>query len=146
MDKLFGFEESLAKSLGCIPMAVRRKLDLVGIKLSLPQWTAFPVETRRTLLETPLGVDAADWECLLVEALAARQELPRRLEKDPRPEWTDGSVVPSPVVEQCRAHGVGISVQTWSALPELSRFALCKLSRAGHENKNFPAAAEEFGL
>ena len=34
---IFGFEADFARDLRCIPMAVRRKLDLVGVKLGLPQ-------------------------------------------------------------------------------------------------------------
>lgn len=146
MDTLFGFEESLAKSLGCIPMAVRRKLDVVGIKLSLPQWTAFPVDTRRSLLETPLGTDPSGWERLLVAALAAHAEGARRLEVESFPEWADTRKVPVQVIEQSKALGLELPLAKWAALGELSRFALCKLSRSGHENKNFPAAAKEFGL
>lgn len=146
MDTLFGFEESLAKSLGCIPMAVRRKLDLVGVKLSLAQWTALSVQSRRELLESPVGQDASAWEKLLVEELSRRGEEIRRLEIEPDPAWSDTRTVPGIVQDQCQAHGLEISPEKWAGLGELARFALCKLSRAGHENKNFVPAAREFGL
>lgn len=146
MDTLFGFEESLAKSLGCIPMAVRLKLDLVGIKLSLSQWTSLPVDTRRTLLEAPVGTDPAAWERLLADGLHDRAEELRRLPLDASPEWAEAGVIPAQVSEQCKAHGVDLPLAKWASMPDLVRFALCKLSRSGHENKNFPAAAKEFGL
>ncbi|MEM6714613.1 MAG: nitrate reductase associated protein, partial [Cyanobacteria bacterium P01_C01_bin.147] len=34
----------------------------------------------------------------------------------------------------------------WADLSPLARFALCKLSRPGHENRNFLSALYEFNL
>jgi hypothetical protein len=41
---------------------------------------------------------------------------------------------------------VNITAQQWEKLTPLQRFALIKLSRSGHENKNFPKAMAEFNL
>jgi hypothetical protein len=35
----FGFEADFTSDLRCIPMAVRRKLDLAGVKLKLQHWS-----------------------------------------------------------------------------------------------------------
>ena len=42
--------------------------------------------------------------------------------------------------------GLIISKQQWKTLTQLQRFALLKLSRPGHESKNFIRAVKEFGL
>ncbi|MGB0562374.1 MAG: nitrate reductase associated protein, partial [Spirulinaceae cyanobacterium] len=39
-----------------------------------------------------------------------------------------------------------ISLTQWQALRPDQRFALIKLSRPGHENRNFLPAMQEFGL
>ncbi|MEN9210118.1 MAG: nitrate reductase associated protein [Thermostichus sp. DG02_2_bins_29] len=39
-----------------------------------------------------------------------------------------------------------ISLDFWKNLEDLQRFALIKLSRSNHENKNFLPALQEFGL
>jgi hypothetical protein len=39
-----------------------------------------------------------------------------------------------------------ISTEQWTGLTTLQRFALLKLCREGHENRNFPIALKEFGL
>jgi hypothetical protein len=39
-----------------------------------------------------------------------------------------------------------ISTDQWKSLSALQRFALLKLYRPGHENKNFKKALKEFGL
>ena len=44
---LFDFERDFAGSLRCIPMIARQKLDIVGIKLSLRQWSRFTRDERR---------------------------------------------------------------------------------------------------
>jgi hypothetical protein len=38
MIRKFKFEAEVYESLNCLPMAARRKLDAVGIKLHLAQW------------------------------------------------------------------------------------------------------------
>ena len=38
MIRKFKFEAEIYESLNCLPMATRRKLDAVGIKLHLAQW------------------------------------------------------------------------------------------------------------
>ena len=38
MIRKFKFEAEIYESLNCLPMAARRKLDAVGIKLHLAQW------------------------------------------------------------------------------------------------------------
>ncbi len=38
MIRKFKFEDEMHESLQCVPMAVRRKLDRVGLKIGLAQW------------------------------------------------------------------------------------------------------------
>jgi hypothetical protein len=38
MIRKFKFEAAIYESLNCLPMAARRKLDAVGVKLHLAQW------------------------------------------------------------------------------------------------------------
>lgn len=49
-DHCFGFEADFVGDLRCIPMAVRRKLDLVGVKLKLSHWGDFSDQERQRLL------------------------------------------------------------------------------------------------
>jgi hypothetical protein len=41
MIRKFKFEHQIYESLNCLPMAARRKLDALGIKISLAQWDDF---------------------------------------------------------------------------------------------------------
>src|SRR6188474_2154687 len=50
----FKFEEDFVENnIRCIPMVVRLKLDLCGIKLKLAEWSKFSVEERAVLAEFP---------------------------------------------------------------------------------------------
>jgi len=54
--------------------------------------------------------------------------------------------VPAEVQDQAAQMEGAIAPAQWTALSPLQRFALCKLSRPGHENRNFLPALREFGL
>jgi hypothetical protein len=69
-------------------------------------------------------------------------ELPIEL----HPAWQDSSTVPPSLQEKAQEIGVNLTPQHWAALTPLQRFALIKLSRPGHESKNFPIAIAEFHL
>ena len=49
----FGFEAEFTAELRCIPMAVRRKLDLAGVKLKLVHWNGLTAAERQLLLAWP---------------------------------------------------------------------------------------------
>jgi hypothetical protein len=145
----FGFEADFVDSLRCIPMAVRLRLDVTGVKLKLNEWSKLGQADRLALANTSCRGPA--------EILAYSQALSRLVEKTsgvrpsmlaelPEPIWEDASRVPAQVLEQARALGLELPQSAWAALHPLQRFALTKLSRAGHENLNFLPAMREFGL
>jgi hypothetical protein len=62
------------------------------------------------------------------------------------PPWMNTTTVPPSLEEKLQEIGVTITLQQWGMLTPLQRFVLIKLSRSGHENKNFPKAMAEFNL
>jgi hypothetical protein len=54
--------------------------------------------------------------------------------------------MPVTLQEKAQEIGITITLTQWENLTPLQRFALIKLSRPGHENKNFPRAIIEFNL
>jgi len=148
-DRLFAFESDSADRLPFIPMAVRRKLDLAGARISLSQWTSLPIESRRALLLNPVGDrdSAAFWRSLLDSSLreAGTEESTTFATEDSHC-WEDLRSVPSEVAAQAAATGLSIPLDAWARLDELTRFALAKLSRPGHANRNFLPALREAGL
>ncbi len=145
----FEFEADFVEALRCIPMQVRLKLDTCGIKLKLQDWNHFTQAERQTLVELPCWTNA--------EILAYREQLNQIVIKhtgkpgtdlpvDEHPPWMDAANVPESVTEKAQEMGVTITLEQWASLQPLQRFALIKLSRSSHENRNFLPAVREFHL
>ena len=47
------------------------------------------------------------------------------------------------VQEAATVLGVALTLEQWTQLSELDRFALCKLARPGHDHHNLEAAFSE---
>lgn len=146
----FRFEEDFMEDgIRCIPMIVRFKLDACGIKLKLAEWSRFTVTERECLASLPCATtaDTARYRRYLEQCIRHRTgNTPTVLDTMQTPLWTILHQVPDSIRENFNNMKVALSIEQWQTLSELQRFALLKLSRPGHENKNFPKAAREFGL
>jgi hypothetical protein len=146
----FAFEENFVEgNIRCIPMIVRFKMDKAGIKLKLREWNKFSEAERVTLATMPcVGVhetkDYYEYLDTLIRDRAGNHST--RITVDQQPGWDNLFTVPSAIAEKMSEIGLAISVQQWKTLTQMQRFALMKLSRPGHESKNFPVAVKEFGL
>ncbi len=148
----FGFEADFAADLRCIPMAVRRRLDLAGVKLKLVHWHGLEPEERRRLLawaDDPGAIAALrDW--LLARSASLPQgparPLPPAAGEAWQQPWSGAEAVPEPLHRSCQELGLALRQEGWPQLSELQRFALIKLSHPGHEHRNLPRALAEFGL
>jgi len=145
----FQFEADFVESLRCIPMQVRYKLDTCGVKLKLEHWHKFSQGDREQLVTHPCATatEVASYREALQTTVQQYFETPAKdLAIDPHPPWEHTEAVPPEVAAQADQFGVIIPVEQWAALSSLERFALCKLSRPGHENRNFLPALREFNL
>ncbi len=145
----FQFEADFVNSLRCIPMQVRLKLDTCGVKLNLAQWHQFTATERQQLVDLPCSneVTTTAYRNYLQSLVCGYQGNPAKtLPIDPAPAWLDDQVMPSEVEAQAASLGHSLTLTQWQALTPLQRFALIKLSRSGHENRNFRPALMEFGL
>jgi len=146
----FDFEADFVEdNVRCIPMIVRFKLDAVGIKLKLAEWSRFSIEERTFLAIVPVtdAAELAAYKIFLTGLIKKRTDAaPTEIKIDEQPAWNSSAVIPEALQEKAKETGVVISLAQWQRLSKLQRFALLKLCRPGHENKNFPKAMEEFGL
>ncbi|MFZ9166855.1 nitrate reductase associated protein [Vulcanococcus sp.] len=141
----FAFEQDFVGSWRCIPLCVRRKLDLIGLKLKLSHWLELSHGERQTLVDWPDDPEA------LERFRAHLQQRTRSLsagEAKPLPAssgepWQLPEVLPEDVAAAARARAQAISPEQWKRLGELERFALCKLTRPGHDHHNLEAALRE---
>ncbi|NEP32180.1 MAG: nitrate reductase maturation protein NarM [Moorea sp. SIO3B2] len=149
MTNFFQFETDFVDSLRCIPIQVRMKLDTCGIKLKLSHWHQFNQQERQQLVEIPCTTTESiqkygDYVQHLVINYTGKPA--SNLPVDPQAPWMNSQVIPSTVAEKAMEFGVVVTPQQWAALTPIQRFALIKLTRPSHENKNFLPALKEFQL
>jgi hypothetical protein len=145
--RYFKFESDFVDTLRCIPMCVRHKLDLAGVKLKLNEWSKLAQSEREYIASLHLNSRAEIQTFRNVVVILTRitsGAMPSLM--DPvTPDW-NSTEIPDQVAEKAVSLGVTVSPEAWRNLGELPRFALMKLSRPGHEGKNFVPALEEFGV
>ncbi|MGD1936929.1 MAG: nitrate reductase associated protein [Cyanophyceae cyanobacterium] len=148
MSPFFEFERDFVDSLRCIPMQVRYNLDRCGVKLKLHHWHHLNEEERRLLVALPCDseADRTTYRKTLHDMVLLRSgERPKDLPVEPVYPW-QREELPSETVDQATQVNVALSGEQWRSLSEIQRFVLVKLSRPGHENRNFIPALKEFGL
>lgn len=149
MNNFFQFEADFVESLRCIPMQVRMKLDTCGTKLKLSHWNQFTQQECQTLVEKACTTaeEIAAYRQYLQQLVVEHTGTPAsELPIDPHPAWMDATTIPDTIQEKAQEFGVSLTIQQWQSLSPAQRFALIKLSRPSHENKNFFPALQEFKL
>jgi hypothetical protein len=146
----FQFEEDFIEhNMRCIPMIVRFKMDVVGIKLKLSEWSKFDPSERVKLATYPTttAVDLENYKDFLTHLIIFyTSNTPTAIAIEKHPAWNILDIVPSELHENSLEQGVFMTTAAWRRLTDLQRFTLLKLCRPGHENKNFRSAILEFGL
>lgn len=147
-SRSFAFEADFTSDLRCIPMAVRRKLDLAGIKLKLKHWSELSEAERQKLVAWSDAPDAiASLRAHLLQRTATLSPGQAGSLPAPRTEpWQQGENWPEAVLASCAQLGLTPKPSGWAELDELERFALVKLSHPGHEHRNLPRALRELML
>jgi hypothetical protein len=141
---LFGFEKEYSDDLHFIPIGMRYRLDLAGLKVGLAAWLGIPVPERFFLLKMPIGTggDIAAFRDRLSRSLA--DCLPTSIACADPAAWANDFPPPQSVREACESAGMPIEAAHWSRFPELQRYALKKLSLSRRQPDAFRKAMEEF--
>ena len=136
--RTFYFEADFATSLRCIPMAVRRKLDLCGCKVKLKHWLELSECDRKEIL---MWSDHPEELGKLAQRLA---NCSSPMIINDQESWQNTDQIPKDLSCSCIEIGEQTpSLEQWKALDELERFALVKLSHPGHEHRNLANALKE---
>ncbi|HEX2603148.1 MAG TPA: nitrate reductase associated protein [Oxalicibacterium sp.] len=153
MRGLFEFEQDGRYPLRRIPMVMRFKLDACGIKLPLIAWAQLSREQRERLVDLPCtsNEEKHRYRELIAQMLEAHADNPdaaiQLVPVGPFPLWRDTSSVPQQIVDHLKEIGLPApTIAQWQSLNDLQRFALLKLTRAGHQNANLLPALREFHL
>jgi hypothetical protein len=138
-------EGDLHETLEFIPLAVRRKLDLAGLKLSLAAWTAMTRAERLAVCHLP--VDREGDLDVYREALAGFAQRVGHpvalLDGGPVDPATWG---PARIPDAVAARAPNLAAAQWSALSEEQRYVLLKLSEGRRSPEKFATALRELRL
>ena len=146
MLRRFKFEDEVHQSLSCVPMAVRRKLDQAGVKISLEQWQTLRRGERLAICHLPTGSDE-ERETLKVFVEEAVQErcgsATKPVSDELRRAAEPPATPPKELVASAKAEGVELSQPAWDRLDADERYALIKLGGGDKHSHNFGAALHE---
>jgi hypothetical protein len=141
----FHYEKAFYPNLDRLPLHVRMKLDLAGIKLSLKQWLAFHIEERNAICHLPIEQEEEkqafkDYVNFLSRRYchAPAQELPPM-----EPLWEFSDHVPAPVRERSGDNGKAVTLDEWIGWASHQRYALYKTAVSKSEPENFFAVLGE---
>ena len=141
----FAFERDFVGTWRCIPLCVRRKLDLMGLKLKLSHWLELSQTQRQELVDWSDAPDALEQCRETLRSLT--RSMADGIAKDLAPAvdtpWQQVHAMPVEVADAATARGVRLTAAQWANLSELDRFCLCKLVRPGHDHHNLAAAFSE---
>jgi hypothetical protein len=147
MIRRFNFESDIYETFYCVPMAVRRKLDRLGLKIGLAQWQKLRLGERLAVCHLP--ADSQE-ECdalrlFIREAVFDRTgSEPKVLDAAERTSAEPPAEPPRRLVENARAEGIELDQSKWTSLDADQRYALCKLGGTADKSHNFGAALREF--
>jgi hypothetical protein len=149
MGRVFAFEGENNVTLEWMPLDVRRKLDLAGVRLSLAAWQAMPREQRAELVRAEItsAADVEHYRALatrLGEAAIGKVETIVPVPFESRPWTTDAAR--DEVVHRARACGIAIDPSRWHTLDDGARYALFRLADPKKSEDKLRVALSELGL
>jgi hypothetical protein len=146
MIRRFNFEDEVHHSLACVPIAVRRKLDRVGVKVSLEQWQALAQHERLAICHLPTDSDEErkTVTTFVEESVKARAgTMTKALSEEVKLSAEPPMAPPPRLIENARAVGVALNQPVWDRLDADARYALIKLGGGAEQSHNFAAALRE---
>jgi len=147
MIRKFKFEDEMHESLQCVPMAVRRKLDRVGLKISLEPWKALDRGERLAICHLPTSsAEECDALSIFIREAMLRHfgTEPKFLTDAQRAAADPPATPPEQLVVRAREAGFDLSDFAWSKLDGDERFALMKMGADSKPSHNLGAALKEF--
>ena len=140
-------ESDIYPSLSRIPLHVRMKLDVTGIKISLKDWLAFSIEERTVLCHLPVETEEEK------QAFASYLDfLSRRYRGEPVAKteamsdslWDSVLQVPATVARKSASQIPPVTIEEWRRWKSYQRYALYKTALSQSEPEQFFAVLKEF--
>ena len=143
----YRYETEIYPALSRIPLHVRMKLDLTGLKISLKDWLAFSLEERLALCHLPVKTDEEKKAFLSYLDFLSRKYVGEPAGKTSLihdPPWENTDRVPESVVAKSSENGGPVRPEEWRRWDSCQRYALYKLSISKNEPEQFAAVLKEF--
>jgi len=141
----FCHEAEYYPTLSRLPLDVRMKLDVTGLKISLDDWLSFSFAERTVLCHLPCASDeekSAFRAYLDFLSLKYRGAPVAVTETIDRSLW-ERSRVPAPVREKSAASGVVITTDEWLGWQSHQRYALYKTAVSKSQPEAFADVLDE---
>lgn len=141
------FESEIYPSLSLIPLHVRMKLDLTGVKISLKSWLAFSLEERTVLCHLPVETEEERKNFSSYLDFLSRRYLGEEAARVPAvadPPWENLDRIPDSVQAKSMERGNTVTFEEWRGWNLCQRYALFKLSISKNEPEQFYQALREF--
>jgi hypothetical protein len=139
-------ESDIYPGLSRIPLHVRMKLDLTGIKIGLKDWLAFNIEERTVLCHLPIeSEEEKQVFASYVDFLSRRygNTPAARIAAMSSSLWSNRLEVPLAVAERKAAQTPPVTVEEWSRWKFHQRYALYKTALSQSEPEQFFAVLKE---
>lgn len=136
----YRYESQIYPELSRVPLHVRMKLDLTGVKISLKGWLAYSLEERWVLCHLPVETEEEKKIFSSYLDFLSRRYFGEKAAVVPPvtdPPWEDPSRTPASVQDMSRNTGRPITLQEWSRWNVYQRYALFKLSISKNEPEEF---------
>lgn len=147
MYRRFTFEGDTHVTLSCVPLTVRRKLDLAELKISLAGWQTLTREERLALCHLPVDSEGdLDVYREVLRGFAARAGVPLTPLAGGPVSASAWSVAGVEARLTDRLGGAAFDATRLDALDEEARYALVKLADPKRDTVKLRAALRELDL
>ena len=141
----FRYESKFAATLDRLPLYVRMKLDVTGIKLSLQDWLAFGFEERQAICHLPVENEEEQKAFTAYLDFLCRKYFDRAVATlaPVNASLWESSRVPEAVAERTSRGVRSVTPQEWSRWQFHERYALYKTAISKSEPEKFYAVLAE---
>jgi hypothetical protein len=142
----FRFEQQFYPTLNRVPLHVRMKLDVTGIKLSLNEWLAFTFEERNVLCHLPVDEEEEKQTFKQYLNFLCRKYTGREAARTAMINpclWCNNDRIPDSILKKAPVTASPITLEEWRRWPSHSRYAVYKTAVSKSEPEQFLAVLEE---
>jgi len=142
----FAYEAEHYPELSRLPLHVRMKLDLTGLRISLDDWLAFSIEERTALCHLPIeAADESSAFIAYVDFLSRKyRSKPATVIEAADPSLWKKTAIPEPVAQKAARNPQPLTPAEWNRWPEHQRYALYKTAISRSQPEAFDKLLNEF--